>query len=157
MTHRQLEPSSPNLVHPLPTPNLQHALHFCPWNGHWLLPIMPIKTRDPSLSLTPKSNASPSPTKVTFYIFLKSMYLSPPRHRLPEPSPPPHSWPGLFLINFLSSPLPSLQSFLHTNLVWHFQNAHTTNALPHSYNSDLKTSVAVIAFRIKIKTRPHRP
>ena len=39
----------------------------------------------------------------------------------------PHSWPGLVLINFLSSPLPSLQSFLLTNLGWCFQNAHTTN------------------------------
>ena len=37
------------------------------------------------------------------------------------------AWPGLVLIHFLSSPLPSLQSFLHSNLGWHFQNAHTTN------------------------------
>lgn len=129
------------------------------WHGHWLLTIIPLETRDPSLSLTPKSNASPRPTKLTFYIFLKSVHLSPPRHHLPEPSPlwPGLAWPGLVLIHFLSSPLPSLQSFLHTNLGWHFQNAHTTNCSSTRYNSGFKTSVPVIGLRIKIKTRPQRP
>ena len=97
------------------------------WHGHWLLPIIPLETRDHSLSLTPKSNASPRPTKLTFYIFLKSVHLSHPVIIFLSQAPSGLAWHGLVLIQFLSSPLPSLQSFLHTNLGWHFQNAHTTN------------------------------
>ena len=112
VAHWQLEPSSPNLLilSPLQTCSIPSVCVSGLWDRHSLLPVIPLETRGPSSSLTPKSNASPSPTKVTFCIFPKSVHLSPPHHHLPEPDPSFLAWPSPNQFPFFPSSLPPVLS-----------------------------------------------